>query len=68
MPSWFVYGDADQCIPAATHDFMAQRAGAKRTVIIRGASHAVMVSHPIEVANLIELAATSVADAQAGAQ
>jgi pimeloyl-ACP methyl ester carboxylesterase len=66
-PSWFVYGDADQCIPARTHDFMAQRAGAKRTVVIRGGSHAVMVSHPVEVASLIEQAA-SAATTPAGAR
>ena len=61
LPSWFVYGDADQCIPAATHDFMAKRAGSKRTVVVKGGSHAVMVSHPTEVANVIELAAGSAA-------
>jgi pimeloyl-ACP methyl ester carboxylesterase len=59
LPSWFIYGDADQCIPPATHDFMAQRAGARRTVVIKGASHAVMVSHPAEVASLIEQAAVA---------
>jgi pimeloyl-ACP methyl ester carboxylesterase len=68
IPSWFVYGDADQCIPATVHDFMAQRAAAKRTVVVRGGSHAVMVSHPTPVASLIEQAAASVVTTLAGAQ
>jgi len=68
IPSWFVYGDADQCIPATVLDFMAQRARAKRTVVVRGGSHALMVSHPAEVAKLIEQAAVSVALTPAGAQ
>ena len=63
LPSWFVYGNADQCIPAATHSFMAHRAGAKQTLVIKGASHSVMVSHPAEVAAFIERAAISAASA-----
>jgi len=54
IPSWFVYGSADMVIPPAAHAFMAERAGAKRTITVRGASHVVMVSHPEVVANLIE--------------
>jgi pimeloyl-ACP methyl ester carboxylesterase len=60
-PSWFIYGDADLCIPPAAHAFMAKRADARRTVVIKGGSHALMVSHPVEVAALIEQAAASVA-------
>ena len=37
--------------------FMAERAGSKHTVVIKGASHVVMVSHPQDVATLIEEAA-----------
>lgn len=57
IPSWFVYGKADKNIPAAALDFMAKRANAKKTVVIDGASHVVMTSHPAEVARLIEEAA-----------
>jgi len=57
LPSWFIYGKADKNIPAAANAFMAQRANAKKTIALGGASHAVMTSHPDEVAKLIEEAA-----------
>jgi pimeloyl-ACP methyl ester carboxylesterase len=57
IPSWFIYGTADLNIPAAAHAFMAKRANSRKTVVIKGASHVVMVSHPAEVASLIEQAA-----------
>ncbi|MEO7430789.1 MAG: alpha/beta hydrolase [Dokdonella sp.] len=57
IPSWFVYGTADLNIPAAAHAFMAKRAQSRKTVTIKGASHVVMISHPADVAALIELAA-----------
>lgn len=57
VPSWFVYGDADRNIPPAAMQFMAQRAAARETLVVKGASHVVMVSHPAEVAQLIERAA-----------
>jgi pimeloyl-ACP methyl ester carboxylesterase len=38
---------------------MAKRANARKTVVIDGASHVVMTSHPTEVAKLIEEAATA---------
>ena len=59
IPSWFVYGLADRSIPVAALQFMANRAGAKEIVEIDGGSHVVMVSHPDEVAELIERAAAS---------
>ena len=59
--SWFVYGSADKVIPPAVHAFMAERAGAKNTIVVKGASHVVMISHPSVVANLIEKAATETA-------
>lgn len=59
IPSWFVYGSADKVIPPAAHAFMAQRAGAKETIVVKGASHVVMVSHPAVVAKLIEKAAAT---------
>lgn len=61
IPSWFVYGSADKVIPPAAHAFMAQRAGAKEALVVKGASHVVMVSHPSVVANLIEKAAAATA-------
>ncbi|GGI54742.1 alpha/beta fold hydrolase [Oxalicibacterium solurbis] len=60
LPSWFIYGSADKNIPPAAIAYMAQRAAAKKTVEIAGASHVVMTSHPAEVTKLIEDAAKSV--------
>jgi pimeloyl-ACP methyl ester carboxylesterase len=57
LPSYFIYGDGDKNIPAAALGFMAERAGSKRTVVIPGASHAITVSQPDAVAELIEDAA-----------
>jgi len=57
IPSWFVYGSADLNIPPAAQAFVAERAHSRKTGVIKGASHVVMVSHPAEVAALIELAA-----------
>ncbi len=57
IPSWTIYGTADLNIPPAAMAFMADRAKSKRTVAVKGASHVVMVSHPGEVAALIEEAA-----------
>ena len=58
LPSYVVYGSADRNIPAAAMRFMSDRAHARKVVEIPGASHAVMVSHPAEVAQLIEQAAS----------
>jgi pimeloyl-ACP methyl ester carboxylesterase len=41
-----VIGAEDRIIPAALQRFMAERAGARRTVEIPGASHALPVSRP----------------------
>jgi pimeloyl-ACP methyl ester carboxylesterase len=57
IPSYAIYGSADLNIPPAVLKFMAERAHAVKTVVIEGASHALMVSHPGEVASLIEEAA-----------
>jgi pimeloyl-ACP methyl ester carboxylesterase len=59
IPSWFVYGDKDKNIPPQAMAFMAERAHAKKTVVVKGASHVVMVSNPKAVASLIESAATA---------
>jgi len=57
VPSWFVYGDQDKNIPAAAQAFMAERAKAVKTVVVKGASHVVMTSQPDTVAKLIVEAA-----------
>ncbi|WP_328674112.1 alpha/beta fold hydrolase [Streptomyces sp. NBC_00328] len=56
IPSWYLVAGADRAIPAATEKFMARRAGA-HTVVVDGASHLVMLSHPGRVENLIVQAA-----------
>jgi pimeloyl-ACP methyl ester carboxylesterase len=57
IPSWFIYGDKDKNIPPEASAFMAARAHSRETVVIKGASHVVMVSNPTPVAKLIENAA-----------
>lgn len=57
LPSYFVYGDGDRNIPARALAFMAERAGSRRTVVVEGASHVVMISQPRTVAELIVEAA-----------
>jgi len=57
LPSFFVYGDADRSIPPTLHAFMAKRAQARDVVIVPGASHVVMLSHPDKVVAVIEEAA-----------
>lgn len=59
VPSWFVFPDADYNIPVAAHRFMAERANARATVEIKGASHALTVSQPAAVAKVIVEAATA---------
>jgi pimeloyl-ACP methyl ester carboxylesterase len=46
LPSCFVFGDQDLNIPVALQRFMADRAGAKGTREMAGASHAISVSEP----------------------
>jgi pimeloyl-ACP methyl ester carboxylesterase len=53
VPSWFVIGEDDRNIPAALQHYMAERAGAHRTLEIPGASHAITVSQPEATAELI---------------
>lgn len=59
VPSWFIYGDADKNIPPVALGFMAERAKSRQTVVVKGASHVVMVSHAPEVASMIERAAAT---------
>jgi pimeloyl-ACP methyl ester carboxylesterase len=53
VPSWFLVGEEDHVVPAALQRFEAERAGARRTVELAGASHAASVSQPGAVAELI---------------
>ena len=62
VPSWFLIGEEDHIIPAALQHYMAERAGAHRTVEIPGASHVALVSHPQATTHMIlEAAALRVA-------
>jgi pimeloyl-ACP methyl ester carboxylesterase len=60
VPSWYLVAGQDRNIPAALQHFMAHRAGARRTVELPSASHAVAVSHPDATARLILEAAAPV--------
>jgi pimeloyl-ACP methyl ester carboxylesterase len=60
VPSWFLFGELDRNIPAGAHHVMAERAGARSTVEVAGASHVVGISHPSDTLQIIlEAAATS---------
>ncbi|MFS2164504.1 alpha/beta fold hydrolase [Variovorax sp. Varisp62] len=59
VPSWFIYGDRDKNIPPAAMAFMAERAKAVKTVVIKGASHVVMTSQPDAVTKVIVEAAAA---------
>jgi pimeloyl-ACP methyl ester carboxylesterase len=61
VPSWFLIGEEDHIIPAELQRYMAEHAGAQRTLEIPGASHAITVSQPDATAQLIlEAAAVTV--------
>jgi pimeloyl-ACP methyl ester carboxylesterase len=57
VPSWHIYGDGDKAIPPAAMKFMAERAGSKETVVLKGVAHLPMVSRPKAVAAVIKRAA-----------
>jgi pimeloyl-ACP methyl ester carboxylesterase len=63
LPSWFAIGEEDHIIPPELQHFMAERAGARRTVEIPGASHAALVSQPQATTDLILEAAAVLAAA-----
>ncbi|HEY7135900.1 MAG TPA: alpha/beta hydrolase [Acidimicrobiia bacterium] len=63
LPSWFVFGEADLNIPAALERYLAERAGARGTREVAGASHALMVSRPDAVAAMIVEAVTALTPA-----
>src|SRR6202167_1695881 len=58
LPSWFMVATADEAIPPEAERQFAARMGA--TTIEVPSSHVAMVSHPDEVAQLIETAAMAV--------
>jgi pimeloyl-ACP methyl ester carboxylesterase len=58
IPSWYLIPQQDRVIPPDAQRFMAERAGS-HTVEVEG-SHAIMVSNPQKVFELIERAAQSV--------
>jgi pimeloyl-ACP methyl ester carboxylesterase len=58
-PSWMVVAGADRTINPDLERFYAKRAHS-HTVEVAGASHSVYVSHPKEVADVIEAAARAV--------
>jgi pimeloyl-ACP methyl ester carboxylesterase len=64
IPSWYLVSLNDQMIPPQAEEFMGKRMGA--TVRSVPASHASLVSHPNEVADMIVQAATTSATASAG--
>jgi pimeloyl-ACP methyl ester carboxylesterase len=53
VPSWFLIGEEDRIIPAELQRHMAYRARPQRTVAVEGASHAIAVSQPGAVTELI---------------
>jgi pimeloyl-ACP methyl ester carboxylesterase len=59
VPSWFLIREEDHIIAAALQHYMAERAGAPRTLEIPGASRAITVAQPDATAQLI-LEATAV--------
>jgi pimeloyl-ACP methyl ester carboxylesterase len=54
-PSWYLVATDDKMIPPAVQRFMSKRAGS--TVVEVAGSHAIYVSQPNAVAELIEQAA-----------
>ena len=59
VPSWFIFGELDRNIPTGAHRKMAERASARSTLEIPGASHVVGISHPQETAAVIADAVAS---------
>jgi pimeloyl-ACP methyl ester carboxylesterase len=60
-PSWYLVTTEDRMIPPPAQRAMSERAGS--TVVEVAASHSVYVSHPAEVAALIEQASLAVTTA-----
>jgi pimeloyl-ACP methyl ester carboxylesterase len=60
IPSWYMVATNDHMILPQAEEFMAKRMGAEVRKV--ASSHALMVSHSKEVADLITAAADAVAD------
>jgi len=60
IPSWCVHGDQDRNIPAELQRFMARRAGCRLVNEVQGGSHAISVSRPDAVAEMIRNAVHAV--------
>ena len=58
LPSWYFVAQYDEAIPPHAERQFATRMGA--TTVEVAASHVAMVSHPVEVAELIERATEQV--------
>jgi pimeloyl-ACP methyl ester carboxylesterase len=58
LPSWYLVASEDQALPPEAERLFASRMGA--TTVEIPSSHVAMVSHPGEVAQLIETAAEAV--------
>jgi len=54
LPSWYMVAESDQVIPPDAERSFAQRMGAVTVEV--ASSHVLMVSHPDEVADLVETA------------
>jgi pimeloyl-ACP methyl ester carboxylesterase len=63
LPSWYLVAQDDEAIPPEAERMFASRMGA--TTVEIPSSHVAMVSHPADVAGLIEQAAETVTSAQA---
>jgi pimeloyl-ACP methyl ester carboxylesterase len=63
VPSWYLVAENDEAIPPDAERQFAARMGA--TTVEIPSSHVAMVSHPAEVADLVENAASSVGAAAA---
>jgi pimeloyl-ACP methyl ester carboxylesterase len=62
VPSRFIFGEEDRCIPAELEHYMAKRAAAERTIAVPGGSHALAVSQPEAVVHpILEACAQPVA-------
>ncbi|TDO37031.1 alpha/beta fold hydrolase [Paractinoplanes brasiliensis] len=53
VPSWFISPERDRAIPLESFRFMAERANAREAVEVEGASHALPMSQPQAVADII---------------
>lgn len=54
LPTWYLVATQDEAIPPDAERMFAQRMGA--SVVEVPASHVAMVSHPVEVARLVQAA------------